>query len=414
MTNIPSVKPVFLNCILAFAVLLQSIGCANAQETAEKTVEQTSNQSTDSTQTITPKQAEKANASQLHKKTVTKGIDYLLLKGQDRSDGSYSKALGPAVTAMCTTALLKNGVRLEHPQIQKSLKYLEGFVRADGGVYAPKSNLRNYETSVAVMCFVAANKDGKYDKIIQEAVGFQKNIQWDDGEGHDRASTFFGGQGYGNHKRPDMSNTSFFVDALKASGEDADSVAMKKALEFISRTQNLNNEHNVMEYASKATADDRGGFIYTPVGEGESKAGKTPEGGLRSYASMTYAGLKSFLYAGLDKKDIRVQAALDWIRRHYDLETNPGMGKQGLFYYYHVFAKALDAFGDDELVDKDGNKHNWRAELTATLAKQQSADGSWVNEADRWFEGDPNLVASYSMLALSYCGPDQAKKTGKQ
>lgn len=413
MIRVPSAKSTVSNCLIVIAVLTLSITCigvANAQETETK---ETGSQSKTTQQTTgsdskPAEQMKKMSAQEVYKKTVTNGIDYLLNKGQDREDGAYSKELGPAVTAMCTTALLKNGVRLEHPQIQKSLKYLEGFVRADGGVYAPKSNLRNYETSVAVMCFVAANKDGKYDKIIQEAVGFQKNIQWDDGEGHDRKSTFFGGQGYGNHKRPDMSNTSFFVDALKASGEDADSVAMKKALEFISRTQNLNNEHNVMEYASKATADDRGGFIYTPVGEGESKAGKTPEGGLRSYASMTYAGLKSFLYAGLDKKDIRVQAALDWIRRHYDLETNPGMGKQGLFYYYHVFAKALDAFGDDELVDKDGNKHNWRAELTATLAKQQSADGSWVNEADRWFEGDPNLVASYSMLALSYCQPEKA------
>ena len=338
-----------------------------------------------------------------HQEIVSKGIEFLMNKGQDRTDGSFSKQLGPAVTAMCTTALLKNGIAVEHPQIQKALTYLESHVRPDGGVYAPNSNLRNYETSVAVMCFVAANKGGKYDKIIQEAIGFQKNIQWDDGEGHTRESTSYGGQGYGKHKRPDMSNTSYFVDALEAASEDKESAAMKKALAFISRTQNLNNEYNTMEYAAKATADDRGGFIYTPVGEGESKAGKTPEGGLRSYASMTYAGLKSFLYAGLDKKDIRVQAAMDWIQRHYDLKTNPGMGKQGLFYYYHVFAKALDAYGEDSITDPAGKKRDWRADLTAELGSQQNKDGPWVNEADRLFEGDTNLVGSYALLALSYC-----------
>ena len=286
---------------------------------------------------------------------------------------------------------------------------LESFVQKDGGIYAPNSVLRNYETSVAVMCFAAANQSGKYDKIIEEAVGFQKNIQWDDGEGHDRASTFFGGQGYGSHKRPDMSNTSFFIDSLKAATEDKDSDAMRKALEFVSRTQNLTTQHNTMEYASRATAEDKGGFIYTPVGVGESKAGKTPEGGLRSYASMTYAGLKSFLYAGLGKDDVRVKAAMDWISRHYDLNTNPGMGKQGLFYYYHVFAKALDANGDRFIVDHKDVKHNWRADLLAHLTSVQNKDGSWINEADRWYEGDPNLVTSYCLLALSYCHPDNDK-----
>ena len=160
--------------------------------------------------------------AQSHRTTVKRAVDYLLQKGFDNSGGSYSKQLGPAVTAMCTTALLQNGVKVSNPQIQKSLKYLESFVKKDGGIYAPNSNLRNYETSVAVMCFAAANTDGKYDKIIEEAIGLQKNIQWDDGEGHDRASTFYGGQGYGKHKRPDMSNTSFFIDALKAASEDKD------------------------------------------------------------------------------------------------------------------------------------------------------------------------------------------------
>ena len=365
------------------------------------------------TQVETTKSAPLKVNAETHRATVKRAIDYLLQKGLDRKDGSYSKQLGPAVTAMCTTALLKNGVKVTDPHVQKSLVYLKSFVRDDGGVYAPKSNLRNYETSVAVMCFAAANVDGKYDKIIEEAIGFQKNIQWDAGEGHDRVSTFYGGQGYGSHKRPDMSNTSFFIDALKAASQDKDSAAIKKAMEFVSRTQNLSTQHNEMEFATKATADDKGGFIYTPAGEGESKAGETPDGGLRSYASMTYAGLKSFLYAGLSKDDVRVQAAMDWIRRHYDLNTNPGMGKQGLYYYYHVFAKALDAQGEQYLTDSAGTKHNWRADLVVQLAAKQKKDGSWTNDADRWYEGDPNLVTSYSLLALSYCSPAKDKPVKK-
>ena len=222
---------------------------------------------------------------------------------------------------------------------------------------------------------------------------------------------FYGGQGYGKHKRPDCSNTSFFMDALKAAGEDKDSEAIQKALVFMSRAQNLPGQHNQSKFVENVTDEDYGGFIYTPAGEGETKVqeneGKTPGGGLRSYASMTYAGLKSFLHAGLNKDDVRVKAAMDWIKRHYDLTTNPGMGKQGLFYYYHVFAKALDANGERVIVDADNQRHNWRAELLAELERQQRDDGAWTNQADRWYEGDPNLVTSYCLLALQYCHPDR-------
>ena len=267
---------------------------------------------------------------ELYRKMTSNGVAYLLEKGQ-AEDGSFSKQLSPAVTAMCTSALLQHKVPPEHPQIKRALSYLESIIQPDGGIYPPGSNLRNYETSVALMCFQRVNMDGKYDQVVQDAVRFLKGLQWDDGEGHAFESTFYGGQGYGDHKRPDASNTSYFLDALKAAGEDAESDAIQKALVFMSRCQNLPSQHNTAQWAAKVSAEDRGGGIYTGVGEGESKSGETPEGGLRSYASMTYAGLKSFLYAGLAKDDIRVKAAMDWISRHYDLKSNPGMGQQGLF-----------------------------------------------------------------------------------
>jgi squalene-hopene/tetraprenyl-beta-curcumene cyclase len=100
-----------------------------------------------------------------------------------------------------------------------------------------------------------------------------------------------------------------------------------------------------------------------------------------------------------------VKAAYNWIRQNYDLKSNPGMAKpeEGLYYYYHTFAKALDAVGKPELIDAKDAKHDWRQELTAELISRQKPDGSWVNDADRWMEGDPNLVTAYSLLALSYC-----------
>lgn len=347
----------------------------------------------------------------LYRKTSKAGVDYLLAKGQ-ADDGSFSKQLSPAVTALCTSALIEHGIPVSDARIQKALKFLEIQIKPDGGIYAKNSNLRNYETSVSLMCFNRANVGGRYDRSIENAIAFLKGIQWDDGEGHTIDSKFYGGQGYGSHKRPDASNTSYFLDALKAVAEDPESDAFQKAATFMSRCQNLSTPHNTAQWAGLVSADDKGGFIYTAVGEGESKADKTPDGGLRSYASMTYAGLKSMLYAGVENSDIRVKAAKDWIGRHYDLTTNPGMGQQGLFYYYHVFAKSLDATGDEFVKDADGQLHNWRADLIGQLSQLQREDGSWTNPADRWYEGDPNLVTAYALLAIGYCDgkPDDTGK----
>jgi squalene-hopene/tetraprenyl-beta-curcumene cyclase len=120
---------------------------------------------------------------------------------------------------------------------------------------------------------------------------------------------------------------------------------------------------------------------------------------------MTYAGLKSMIYAGLDRDDPRVKAALAYITHHYTLDENPGLGQQGLYYFYHTFAKTMSVLGDASVTDSSGKPHDWRAELVAALAKRQEREGGWVNRADRFMEGDPNLVTAYSLLALAYTRP---------
>ncbi len=318
--------------------------------------------------------------------------------------GWWSSPMAPGITALVTTALLRSGLGPDDPTVARALKHLEQFVQRDGGIYHPETKHRNYETSIAVLAFQAANRDGRYDKLIANAVRFLKKLQWDEDEGIDEDDPAYGGAGYGSHERPDLSNTQFFLEALRASGVPASDPAVQKALKFVSRCQNLESEHNTTPFAAKV---NDGGFYYTPAAGGTSQAGKTPNGGLRSYGSMTYAGLKSMIYAGLSKDDQRVKAAVQWIKMFYTLNENPGLGKQGLFYYYHTFAKALDAYGVDIFVDAAGNPHDWRKELAETLARLQRPNGSWVNSVPRWYEGDPNLATAYALLALSYCEPPQ-------
>jgi squalene-hopene/tetraprenyl-beta-curcumene cyclase len=261
--------------------------------------------------------------------------------------------------------------------------------------------VKNYETSLAIQCFSAANMDGRYKPLLAKADKFIKTIQ----SGGEPSEFTYGGSGYEpKKKRPDLSNTSFLLDALQASGVGPDDEAVKRALVFVSRCQNLETEHNTTSFAAK---NPDGGFYYTPAAGGVSEAGQTDEGGLRSYGSMTYAGLKSMIFAGVKADDPRVKAAVSWIKKHYTLSANPGMPKpaQGLYYYLHTFAKAMSAMGLDVLEDDKGVKHPWRHDLLVELAKQQRPDGSWVNVDPRFLEGNTNLVTAYALLALSYAQP---------
>jgi len=187
----------------------------------------------------------------------------------------------------------------------------------------------------------------------------------------------------------------------------SDDPALKKAMIFVSRCQNLKGEHNDRPWAKKI---DDGSFIYTPASGGVTKVidKANPDGSLPGYASMTYAGIKSLVYCGVAKDDPRVKKAFEWIQNNYTVEGNAGMPEArkewGLFYSYHTMAKCLDALGLDHVVDAKGKKHDWRKDITEALAKRQRADGSWSN-VSHWMEADPNLVTGYALMALSYCKP---------
>ncbi|MEQ8849321.1 prenyltransferase/squalene oxidase repeat-containing protein [Botrimarina sp.] len=342
---------------------------------------------------------------------VSDAVGYL--KTSQTDEGAFSPQLGPAITGLVATGLLRHGRSMSDPLVSDAVDYVLGFVQPDGGVYSPGSTHRNYETCIAVqMLREAAEAPGAksdYKEVLAGADAFLRGLQWDAEEGHDISSLNYGGAGYGGHSRPDLSNTSFLIDALHSLGAGPDDPAIQKALVFVSRTQNLESEHNATPFAAKV---NDGGFYYTPAAGGTSQAGETAGGGLRSYGSMTYAGLKSMIYAGVGPDDPRVEAAYNWIRRHYTLNENPGMGSSGLYYYYHTFAKALDAIGEPVITEADGSRHDWRAELVRTLADAQQESGAWVNSNERWLESDPNLSTAYALLALSYC--DEAEPARAQ
>ena len=351
-----------------------------------------------SAQTVGPKSEDLAKSRQ-------RAINFL--KTSQAEGGHWTSPEAPGISGLITYSLLVSGVPATDPSLLKALQHLSSYIQPDGGIYFPKSHHSNYETAICLLAFSAANKDGKHTATIKKADAFLRKLQWDESETTDKSDPKYGGAGYGRTgDRPDLSNTVFFLEALRAAGAKEDDPAVQKALVFLSRCQNLETAHNTTAHASKV---GDGGFYYTPAAGGNSQAGNTANGGLRSYGSMTYAGLKSMIYAGLTPEDQRVKAAIDWITKFYSIEENPGLGQQGVFYYYQMFAKALSTMELDTVQDAEGKAHDWRKELAEHLFKLQQENGAWLNKNDRWYEGNPDLATAYVLIALRYCDPKPVK-----
>ena len=112
-------------------------------------------------------------------------------------------------------------------------------------------------------------------------------------------------------------------------------------------------------------------------------------------------GMMSLTYARIGRNDERVKAVIEWLNRNYTLDENPGMGSEGLYYYYHLMAKALHARSVKQLKGPKGMPIDWRVQLADKLISLQRPDGSWQNPTKRWMEGDANLTTTYVLMALA-------------
>ncbi|TDU81335.1 squalene-hopene/tetraprenyl-beta-curcumene cyclase [Prosthecobacter fusiformis] len=339
------------------------------------------------------------------------------LKGKQNTEtGQWGDAEPVAFTALAIISQLLTPGRqptdAPSPEVEKGYAFLLKNVQPDGGIYVKAR--ANYNTSLALTALMLSPKP-QDEKILLAARRFIIGQQNDFDEKGKADNAFDGGIGYGTPKpdkpaHADLSNTHFALEALYYSqalladkgdaGKDEPQLNFAAAIQFIQNCQNR-PETNKASWVSTDKAD-AGGFVYSP-GETRGKEEKTPDGrtALRSYGSISYAGMLSFIYAGLDKDDPRVKAVMQWLSENYTLEENPGVGPEGLYYYYHTMAKALAIADVDFLKTKDGQTVDWRADLAKKLLNLQQGDGSWANSAGRWMESDTTLATSYMLMALA-------------
>ena len=315
-------------------------------------------------------------------------------------------------TAMAIGGLL-SAPEPREPQVQEAidngLAWLVKLQKPDGSIH--EGQLANYTTSAAILALVRSGKK-EYEPVIEKAQKYLIDLQVDEAEGYSPDHPYYGGNSYGNEQRPDLSNVQMALEALAESGVDKDNAAFQRALVFLQRCQNRSesNDIRIQDGGKVIVSGDDGGAAYGP---GTSKAGYVElEDGTKvpvSYGSMTYALLKCYVFAGVPKDDPRMKACWEWLKKNYTVDVNPGFERsadpaaayQGLYYYLHTMAKALDVFGEETIVDAQGKPHSWRKELAGRVVAMQRKDGSWTNEnSERWYEGNPVLATSYALMTL--------------
>lgn len=320
---------------------------------------------------------------------IEEGLRYLY--EVQREDGSW---MNVGITALATLAFLNAGYDENEEPVRKAVNYILSRVHEDGSIYDTHPT---YETSLALLVLVATHNN-TYRDIIRKARDWLLNTQWDEDTPWGSVTMdywYYGGWGYGSGERPDLSNTQFALMALDAARVSKEDPVWAKAQVFLARVQNRQENVFISElnytvtWTPQYNAYNDGGFVYHP--------GASLAGGMRSYGSMTAAGLWSLKLCGVPNDDPRVQAALNWISDNYTWDENPGMGHYGLYYFYLTLSKALIMTVG---VDGEINGRKWYDELVRKIVSLQRPDGSWIGKG--FWEDIPELATAYAISSMQY------------
>lgn len=336
---------------------------------------------------------------------LNRGLDWLV--AQQKPDGSWSNPDFPALTGLALWSLARNGEPGRKPAIDKAVKYILTCVQTNGGIYRDVpgrkgGGLGNYNTAIC-MTALHSTRGPALVPVVLRARAFIAGGQ------HLGDDDYKGGFGYDRNTGrayTDLLNTFYAAEAMAqtAAVEDSRGKSEKRVdinwaetVKFIERMQNK----------PESGDENAGGFYYNPS---DPKAGATTNAQgvvvFRSYGSITYAGMLALIYANVGRDDTRVKSAMDWVVKHWTLEENPGMGADGMFFFYNILSRSLAASGRDAIPRPNNTLVNWREELAKKLIKMQTpvdpktGHAYWVNSTGRYWENDPVLVTAYSLLAL--------------
>ena len=319
---------------------------------------------------------------------IARAVDWLA--SQQHEDGSWSDRDTPALTGLALWAC----TRSSHPDASrisdKAVHFLLSCRQSDGGIYARKGNapgggLAAYNTAICMTALFSTERDDLTQTILR-ARDFVSKAQ------HFGSDDYHGGFAYDTRSGNSYANLLSAFHSAQAMHDTS-----------VTETQRVDGKRVDIDWAGTVQFIERLNTTTNAVlPDGQTQANAAVP--LRSYGSMTYAGLLALIYAKVSPQDVRVRSALDWSTKHWSLDENPGMGREGLYFFYNVLARALDATDVDVITREDGTDLNWRENLAQKLVSLQKTDtlgqGYWQNDDARFWENNPVLATSYCLLAL--------------
>ncbi|MCY2987311.1 MAG: Ig-like domain-containing protein, partial [Planctomycetota bacterium] len=281
--------------------------------------------------------------STVQQESIQRAIDWL--RTNQQANGSWSN--DAANTSMAVLAMLNAGYKETDTIVSRGIQSLLAQVHADGSV-GTEPGRYTYRTALAIVPLVATHNTAYHDQISKMRT-WLIGSQWDENStmGNVPQSNWqYGGFGYGNSSRPDLSNTQWALMGLKAADVELGlqaSDTYNKALTFLDRRRNTD-----------------GGSGYAPD--------YLPQ----SIHTMTAASVWSYRLCGIDQSDPRVTGGMDWLARNYSVSNNDGTGWAAEFYYAVTLAKALVMSHKTRL-----DAHDWFGDLSSYLRSKQESAGSW-------------------------------------
>ena len=328
------------------------------------------------------------------------GRGFAYLRAKQSPDGSWSDRRFPGLSALILWAMARSGDGANAEASAKTEAYILSCAQPDGGLYVPipgrrGGGLGNYNTCLCMTALHAAGGAARHTEVLLAARAYVASTQIETEGLHE------GGFGYDKSSPrayTDLNNTFYAIDAMRLTQDVEESRPTGQKHVDINWEAAKRYVLSMQEHEGEAA----GSFVYNRELLRQTAAGVST---LRTHGSMTYAGLLAMLHCKLTRDDPRVRSTYQWLGKNWTLAENPGQGNQGLYFYYEILARALDAAGVEVLTLENGQAVDWREELALELLKRQQPDGSWVNESNRFWEGDPALSTGYALLTLSFTLP---------
>jgi hypothetical protein len=353
-----------------------------------------------------------------------RGADFLLSRqeadGAWRSDTYGTFKDGTALTPLALNALLAAAPGREGP-VRKAAAYLAGMTRPGGEITPPPYgfDFALYTAAFTVAALSHPACPGHRD--ARDAwLAYLTRRQLTEELGWGPADREYGGWGYarGLPRRPksgqltppltesNLSATAAALDALRASGVRAKDPRLARALAFVRRCQNWDDDP-----AARDPDYDDGGFFFIYDDPVRNKAGVAGVGRggrerYHSYGSATADGLRCLIHCGAPESDPRRRAARSWLVRHFRASTHPGAyagrrepDRMAVFYYYAASVGKIPP--GELLVEAEGGPAPAKRLLAEELLKRQRDDGSWANPAHAVREDEPLVATSFALIALA-------------